>query len=52
MLKILNLSDKINMITKDKLIKMMKKFETVKFKKFYKTFMEFKKVDNKETKCL
>ena len=52
MLKILNLTHKINMITKGKQIKMMKKFETVKFKKFYKTFMEFKMVDNKETKFL
>ena len=52
MLKILNLSDKINMITKGKQIKMMRKIETVKFKKFYKIFTEFKMVDNKETKFL
>lgn len=40
------------MKTKAKKIKTMKKFETVKFKKFYKIFTEFRMVDNKETKFL
>lgn len=52
MLKILKLVNKIYMIIKTKQLIKMKKFKTVKFKKFFKTFMELKKADKIETKYL
>ena len=51
MQKVLCLINKINMKTKTKLTKKMKKFITAKSKKFYKTFTELNKLD-KETKYL
>lgn len=51
MQKVLCLINKINMKTKTKLTKKMKKFITAKSKKFYKTFTELNKVD-KEIKYL